>query len=299
MDLNLLVVFDTIYQEGSVTRAAEKLYLSQPATSNALARLRGHFKDELFLRSPKGLRPTPRAMELAPDLRAVLTDLKQVLAPQEFDPGTALRSVTIAAVDYFSVVVVPALLAILIRQAPGIRIQVVPSVGRSFEALDQGEIDFAVAAFRDGVPQRFGHARLTQDSYSCLTRKGHPLVADGPDLHRYAQASHLLVSPRGDARGFVDDELAKAGLTRNVSLVINDFAAAPPIVAQSDLILTAPTRLLKRLKTPDHVLLDSPVEAPIAYRCLDLIWHDRLSRHPAQEWLRCMILRAAEEATAA
>jgi len=293
-DLNLLVVFDAIYREGSVTRAADKVGLSQPATSNVLTRLRGHLKDELFLRGPEGLRPTPRAMELAPQLHAILTELEHMLESQAFNPATARRSVTIAAVDYFSVVVAPALLGIIAREAPGVRVQIVPSVGRSLEALDQGEIDFAAASL-DDVPERFGCSRLIEDRYACLVRKGHPLVDKGLDVRQYAQASHLLVSPRGDARGFVDDELAKTGLTRNVGLVIDHFAAALPIVAKSDLILTAPVLMLNQLKRSEHVVLDSPVETPIRFRYLDLIWHERLSRHPAQEWLRQVIFRAAHD----
>lgn len=294
LDLNLLVVFDAIYKERNVTRAAKKLFLSQPATSNALTRLRAQLKDELFLRGPKGLRPTPRAMEIAPRLHDILADLEQVLEQQAFDPATAKRTVTIAEVDYFSVVIAPVLMDVLVREAPGIRVQITQSVGQSFKALDHGEVDFAVAAFGD-VPERFGQTRLIEDNYSCLVRKGHPLVKQKLNLRQYAQASHLLVSPRGDPRGFVDDELAKAGLTRHVGLVVDHFAVAPPIVAESDLILTAPTLILKRLKTSAHVMFDSPVDLPIDFRCLDLIWHDRLSRHPALEWIRHAIEQAALE----
>lgn len=298
LDLNLLVVFDAIYQEGSVTRAAQKVFLSQSATSNALARLRGHLKDELFLRGPEGLRPTPRAMELAPRLRAILTELKQVLEPQDFDPATDQRSVTIAAVDYFSVVVAPALMSLLAREAPGIRVQIVPLEGRWMEALDQGDVDFATPTFLDAIAPRFGQTRLIEDSYACLARKGNPLADSGPDLQRYAQASHLLVSPRGDPWGFVDDELAKVGLTRNISLVINHFTATPPIIAQTDLILTAPALFVQRMKTAQHVMFDCPVVAPVEFRCLGLVWHERLSSHPAQGWLRHAIERAAQAAQA-
>jgi DNA-binding transcriptional LysR family regulator len=294
LDLNLLVVFDAVFLEKNITRAGLRVGLSQPAVSNALTRLRGHMKDELFLRGPEGLRPTPRALELAPAIRAILSELERVLDPQAFDPATAMRSFTVAAVDYFSVVIAPALLGILTREAPGIRLQIMPSVGRTFEALDHGEIDFGAASFGD-APDRFGYHRLIEDSYSCVVRRGHPLAGE-LDLRRYAQAAHLLVSPRGDARGFADDELAKAGLTRHVALVINHFAAAPSIVAQSDLVLTAPTLILKRLLTDRLVLLPSPVAAPMAFRHLDLIWHDRLVRHPAHLWFRDAIIRAGSEA---
>jgi len=201
IDLNLLVVFDAIYSERNVTRASEKICLSQSATSNALTRLRLQLKDDLFLRSPSGLRPTPRSHELAPRIHAILADLQDVLEPQAFDPATATRDVSIAVVDFFSIVIAPILMGILTREAPGIRLRIVPTVGRSMVALDQAEVDFAAASFGN-IPERMGHAQLIQDNYSCLVRKGHPLIKKKCTLRQYARASHLLVSPRGDARGF-------------------------------------------------------------------------------------------------
>jgi len=295
LDLNLLVVFDAIYTERNVTRAAEKIFLSQPATSNALTRLRAQLKDELFLRGPEGLRPMPRAHELAPRLHTILLDLQQTLEPRAFDPANSTSKVTISAVDYFTIVVAPMLMSILTREAPGMRNRIQPTAGRDLEALDHGDIDFATASFGK-APDRYGQSVLIEDNYSCLIRKGHPLVKKRRTLREFAQASHLLVSPRGDGRGFVDAELAKAGLTRDVGLVIDHFAAAPPIVAKSDLVLTAPTLVLKRLKTSAHVMFESPVEVPMEFRELDLIWHDRLSRHPALEWTRRAIERAARKA---
>ena len=299
LDLNLLVVFDAIYRERNVTRAAEKVFLTQPAASNALSRLRGHLKDELFLRGPEGLRPTPRAIELAPRLHAILTELQQVLEQPEFDPATARPKMTIAAHDYFSVLVAPSLLKILTREAPGSRVEIVQPQDTAFEDLDRGEIDFTANAFFEEIPERFGQTRLLEDSYCCLTRKDHPLFRTRRQrLNQYTKASHLLVSPRGGTRGFVDDELAKVGLSRHVGLVINNFAAAPPIVAHSDLILTAPSRVLKKLMTAEHVMFNSPVNAPIEYCRLELVWHEKLSHHPLQEWLRSAICRAAQEAAA-
>jgi len=172
-----------------------------------------------------------------------------------------------------------------------VRLQIVPPLTQSFEALDQGEIDIAIGGFADS-PERFGHKRLIEDSFSCIVRRGH-VLADSPlDIISYAQASHLLISTHGHMRGFVDDILAERGLTRHVALVVNHFAAAPPIVAESDLVLTAPTLVLKRLLTDDLVLLPAPVTAPLENRCLDLIWHRRLARHPAHEWLTNVIERA-------
>jgi len=294
IDLNLLVVFDAIYREANVTRAAKRVGLTQPATSNALTRLRGHLKDELFLRSPEGLRPTPRAEELAPRLRSLLKELEDMLEQQEFDPATAKRTIAIAAIDYFSIVILPSLIRILAKEAPGIKVQMVPSIGQSMEALDRGEVDFASSAF-GSLPDRFGQTVILDDYYCCLVRKGHPLTKGKIGLRRYANADHLLVSPNGEARGFVDDLLVDAGLTRNIALIANQFAITPPIIASSDLVITAPKRVLDKMATADHVILDCPVEAPEVFRFIDLVWHDRLSRHPAQIWCRNAIIRAGEE----
>jgi len=253
-------------------------------------------QDELFLRGPTGLRPTARATELAPRLRTILTELTDVLDPQVFDPTTTTVSLTIATVDYFEVVIAPSLMKILSREAPGVRVRFTPNLGRVPEALDHGDVDFASAAY-GAVHERFGRCELITDSYYCLVRKGHPLSKKKPTLRQYAKGSHLLVSPGGGVRGFVDDELAKAGLTRQVSLVVDHFAVAPNIVANSDLVLTAPVRLLNTLKTSQHVVLEIPVRTPELFRTLELIWHDRLSRHPAHEWMKDAIIRAAEEAS--
>jgi DNA-binding transcriptional LysR family regulator len=292
LDLNLLVVFDAVFAEKNITRAGLKIGLSQPAVSNALTRLRGHLKDELFLRGPDALRPTPRAIELAGPIHAMLTDLQQVLDPAVFDPATASRAFTIAAVDYFTVVIAPKLAIHLAAHAPNIDIRIVPTAGRATELLDQAEIDLATASFSD-PPERFGKATLVEDTYSCMVAAGHPLVEGKLTLSRYAAARHLLVTPRGDARGFVDDKLAEKGLTRRVAMTVNHFSAAPGIVEGSDLVLTAPTKIIERYLTERTMMLPAPVDAPAAFRRLDMLWHERLSRHPAHAWFRKTLLEMA------
>jgi len=292
LDLNLLVVFDAVFAERNITRAGLKIGLSQPAVSNALTRLRGHLKDELFLRSPRGLRPTPRAIEIAGPIHAMLTDLERVLDPAAFDPATAVRSFTVAAVDYFTIVVAPRLAALLAREAPGIDLRIVPTAGQAMDLLDRGEIDLAAAAFGD-VPARFAHRTVVQDDYACMVASGHPFAKAPPTLRAYAAARHLLVSPRGDARGFVDDKLAEKGLTRQVAVSVNHFSAAPGIVAGTDLVLTAPRRVLDAFASRRTAVFDCPVAAPRAFRRLDILWHERLSRHPAQAWFREKLAAAA------
>jgi DNA-binding transcriptional LysR family regulator len=286
LDLNLLVVFDAVMLERSVTRAAERVFLTQSAVSSALGRLRHQLDDELFIRGPGKLRPTPRALELEEPVRALLAELQEVLAPSQFDPASETRSFTIATNDYFTAVVAPPLARRLARSAPGIDLRIVPTAGRPLEMLDAREADLVCTSWSK-PPERFAIETLVQDDYVCVVRKDHPFAAKPPTLAQFAKAKHLLVSPRGDARGFVDEKLAEKGLTRRVSITVNHFAAAPQIVAESDAVLTVPRLIAQRFASPrTTATFDCPVSAPAALGRMSMIWHDRLARHPAHAWLR-------------
>jgi DNA-binding transcriptional LysR family regulator len=293
LDLNLLVVFDAVMQERSVTRAAEKVFLTQSAVSSALSRLRVQLKDELFVRGPGKLRPTPRALELEQPVRALLMDLERVLQPQTFDPQRQRRSFTVATNDYFTAVVAPRLAQLLAAEAQAVDLRIVPINGRAHELLDTGQADVVCTAAGQ-VPERMRAERLIEDDYVCLVRKDHPFARKPPSLAQFAKARHVLVSPRGDSHGFVDEQLATHGLTRRVVLTVNHFAAAPQIVVESDMVLTVLRRIAERF-APSHstAMFDYPLKAPTALREMSLIWHSRLGEHPAQQWLRGFLHRAA------
>jgi DNA-binding transcriptional LysR family regulator len=215
LDLNLLVVFDAVMAERSVTRGAQRVFLTQSAVSSALGRLRHQLGDELFLRGPGKLRPTPRALEIEEPVRALLAELQQVLAPATFNPATEHRRFTIATNDYFTAVVAPPLARRLARVAPGVDVNIVPTAGRALEMLDAREADVVCTSWGQ-LPERFATATLVQDEYVCVVRKDHPFARKPPTLRQFAQAKHRLVSPRGDAHGFVDERLAEKGLTRRI-----------------------------------------------------------------------------------
>jgi DNA-binding transcriptional LysR family regulator len=147
LDLNLLVIFDALMTERKVTRVAKCVSLSQPAVSNALSRLRHYFKDELFVRGPEGMLPTPRAMELAPQVHAALNSLEQALDPRAFDPASAVRSFTIDTNDYMVSVVMPPLMRRLATIAPAIDVRVLPAAGKAYERLDARDADFALGTY--------------------------------------------------------------------------------------------------------------------------------------------------------
>lgn len=294
IDLNLLVIFDTLMTERHVTRAAERVGLSQPAFSNALSRLRGHFDDELFVRGPDGMRPTERALELADQIHEALGAIDTALDPARFDPASARRTFAIETDDYVVSAYIPELLALLRTEAPGINLRISPQAGQTQERLDAQAVQLAIGAFGD-VPERFGVEILAQDDYVCLMAADHRLAKmKSISLAAYASADHLLVSPRGDPRGFVDDKLAAEGLTRRIVATVNQFSVVPAILATSGAIATYP-RLTAEIYAERFglVIRESPVKSPLSFATIEMIWHKRLGEHPANRWLRAQFKRVA------
>lgn len=293
IDLNLLLVFDAVMQERHVTRAGNRIGMSQPAMSNALGRLRHHLKDELFVRSHEGMRPTARALELEQPISDALRELEAALEPAGFDPSTAARLFSIGTNDYCVSILIPKLVERLEREAPGINIRLVSSAGQSFDMLDAREIDFGISAFGD-IPDRFGWQLAIRDEYVLVMRKGHPLSKGDLSLEDFVGARHMIVSPTGQMTGFVDELLEERGLGRQVALVVNSFAAAPPMLAQSDLLLTAPKRIVETF-APLYALVSrpAPFPEPEEYSSVKLVWHKRLANHPAYTWFREQIAETA------
>lgn len=297
LDLNLLLVFDTVMNERNITRAGFKIGMSQPAVSNALNRLRHTLKDDLFLRGADGMRPTARAIELATPIRSALMEIESALNPTAFHPATAERTFTLATTDYAALTWMPYIATYLSEEARGVNLHTIPIEGRLYEKLDTQEADFGFTALEAiSIPDRFGSMALGQEEFICMMRPDHPLAKyEEIPLEEYAAARHLLVTPRGDARGFVDDALEKQGLKRRIVMTLNQFAAAPMAVLSSDMVLTAPSRIAEKcVQFFDIHIVKSPIQAPPEIGGM-LIWHNRLSNHPAHSWFREQIVRACEE----
>lgn len=254
-DLNLLVLFEVVMEEGHVGRASERLSLSPSAVSHGLGRLRTWLNDPLFLRSPKGVVPTARAIELAPPIADILARIRSVAAvAAPFDPRKSTRRFTVSAPDGVSAVFMPALLAALAQQAPGIDValrQMLPVRGESdperawrnaWAELDGGELDIAIVP-SDAVPARFHVQRLYEERFVVATRRGHRF-AERPTLDRYCEQQHLVVSATGDAMGFVDALLAEQGRSRRVALTVPTFMQAITSLAGTDLLAALPGRFL-------------------------------------------------------
>ena len=291
IDLNLLVAFDVLLSERSVTRAANRLGIGQPAASNALARLRALFKDELFVRDGRRMVPTPRALQLAAPIGRALAAAREALEPPAFDPAQAKRAFALSCGDYALATIMPPLVNTVQRTAPGVdlRIRFIEK-GSVFDQLDDGRLDLALGVFPD-VPKRFAHRAAFQERFVCLVRPQHPLARAGLTVETYTAASHVLVTERGDEHGAVDDALAALGLRRRIAVVVPQVLVIGRLLAASDLIATTGKRIA-RLLAANAALAELPPPVRLAPWEMKLVWLRRRQRDAGLAWL----LQAATDA---
>jgi DNA-binding transcriptional LysR family regulator len=290
IDLNLLVALDVLLDERSVTRAAARLGLSQPAVSRALARLRAIFADALLVEGRGGYLLSRRAEAIRPRLRGVLAEVGALLAAGEFDPATAEGRLRLMMPDLLSATLGPPLLARLAAEAPGIGLDVLPPEPALADALENDLAD-AVIGLIDEAPAGVRRRSLHSDSYLTLLRAGHPAAA-GLTLERYLGLRHVVVSVTGVGPAPVDVALAAIGCTRTVSARVPGFLAAVEIVAGSDLVITLPASLARRVAANGRVV---PVAPPLDLGSftMSLVWHARHQDEPRHAWLRRTVVAAA------
>lgn len=285
LDLNLLRALAALLDTGSVTRAAELAGITQPAMSRALARLRSLLGDAVLVRAGRGMVLTPRAEELRPVVARVLADVVHVLsAPGAFHPAESRRVFRMAAADFFTTVAVPRWLAHVRGIAPQVGLEVVQGTHPALE-LESGALDAVVAPPRQVAGSEFRRTRLLEESFEVLLRSDHPALSLPWTAEVWAAQPHLLVAPGGRSGGVVDDLLASRGLQRRTAVLVQSFAAAAPIVAASDLVVTLPARLARRV-APRWELATRPVPLDGLHFALDLFWHARLDADPAHRWFR-------------
>ncbi len=292
-DLNLLKIFDALLAERSVTKAAKRLRMTQPALSHALQRLREALGDEVFVRVPRGVEPTPRALALAPVVAEALARLQAVFAaPEAFDPATARGTLVFATTEYFEQLFLPAVVAAIAAAAPHVTIRTVSTAGiLPKDALERGDYDVAAAGFFGDLPEGFYRKRLFDDGFACAVRKGHPALRQGLSLAVYLALGHVLISPHGDLFGTVDRALAARGETRRLVAGVASFLTPGWIVARTDLIVTAPRRLCQSFATYLPVELHEP---PLALGgiAVMMVWHQRTHADPLRQWVRGLIEQA-------
>ena len=244
-DLNLLRVLDVLLRERNVSRAAERLALSQPAVSNALNRLRDLLDDPLLVRVGRTMQPTPRALELEAPIRAALRQIEESLGEgSRFEPARSRQRFRIALTDYAEMLLMPRLLARLAEQAPGVRIDVQHLSPRlPAEALEKGEIDLALGRF-EALPPRFAGVRWMSETLQLVARRDHPQLRAGLDLETFLRLRHLWVHG-GQTRGMVEQWLGEHGLAREIVYTTPNYLQAAHIAAGGDLVAVLPTRLAR------------------------------------------------------
>lgn len=290
-DLNLLTMFDVLMQERNVTRAGRRLGLSQPAASHALSRLRQMLNDELFVRTPEGMQPTLRALEMAEPVRDALRTLQLTLIPEAFDPTYSSYKFKILVNNYASRVAVPPLVHQVIAAAPNVALDIRPiGVMNVFDQLDAGSADVALGKLTDGG-ERFKCVRLIDDDFVVLLDQQHPAAHETElSVERLAEVSHVDITSSGDDMNFVDEALKRYGMERKIAVRV-PFLSIVLILLGSDRLAVVPRRAAQSLLSIcPLVMKELPFPSPRME--LSMIWHRRLDSHHAQRWLRSMI-RAA------
>jgi DNA-binding transcriptional LysR family regulator len=287
MDLNLFKVFDAIYSQRNLTRAAEVLCVTQPAVSNALARMRRVFDDPLFVSTAAGMMPTPVSENIAGRVREALQLLEA--STQEADvfvPAESERIFRLSMTDLTEAILLPALGEILQQRAPHMRIESYFTPRDELPAaLASGKIDLAIDVPLVDDPQ-LRRLPLAGDRYACMLRHGHPFGADTLTLDDYLALGHIHISSRPQGYGLVDAELNRLGRRRTIQMRVQHYMVAPLIALQTDLALTAPVRLLQRY---DARILKLPFAIPLVeWQCY---WHRSADRDQASRWLRDQLVQ--------
>ena len=293
VDLNLLVALNALLTDLHVTRAADRIGLSQPAMSNALSRLRHIFKDELLVRTANGMQATPRAIELAEPVKRLLRQLERLLDSESaFDPAATTRSFSVRLSDLLSRLLLPAVSRTLKEKAPFAQIDVVHySPTQTVEALEKDEIDLAISmglAHSNSIKS----VVLMKDRMVCVMREGHPAAQQSFTMETFLQSSHLKVSMSPTDLRFVDDVLARQGLTRRVAVNVPHWLLVPHVLRNSDLLSVMPRRLAFAMVSEDLAIRDLPFASdPFEW---SMYWHRRHDASQDLNWLRSIFVDAAQ-----
>ena len=296
IDLNLLVAFEALITERSVTKAAEKLQIGQPAMSSSLNRLRVLFEDDLFIRMGQQMQPTVKAKAIAPNILAVLQQIRQtIIAPNIFDPVSSDRTFAIGSSDYTSLVIVPPLLEFSSHNAPLINLHTIgfekDSVG---ELLEQGMIDLALGVFPN-PPRQTQLEPIFEENFVGIARQGHPDVKNGTiSLEAFTKLSHALTTLRRDRSGAIDRALQDQNLQRRIAVITPHMLVLPFAIATSDLVAAIPKRLaITMAKACNLTIFELPIETEPWKVCM--LWSVLSDRDEANQWLRNTIKAIASQ----
>lgn len=285
LDLEWLSVFDEVYKTGSVSKAGERLGLAQAAASTMLNKLRRHFDDRLFTRTAQGMQPTPHAERIYPHLREVLAQIEQAQGSRTgFDPATAERCFRICMTDISEVVLLPALLDHLRREAPGVQIETEIISTDSGRRLEDGAVDMAVG-FMPQLDAGFYQQVLFRQNFVCMAAQTHPRIGARLTKKRFEAEAHAVIASSGTGHAIVDKTLARLGIERHVVVRLSSFLSVARIVAHTELLVIVPRILGEVLATQEPVrLLEPPFTLP-AY-AVKQHWHERFHADAGNAWLR-------------
>jgi DNA-binding transcriptional LysR family regulator len=289
IDLNLLSVFQEVYRERQISAAARRLGLTQSAVSNALARLRRTFGDELFVRTAYGMQPTPLAQQMAEPIGAAMAQVALALSQRSrFDPATSGRRFTVAMTDVGEVYFMPVLIERCRASAPNVEIASIRANGLTLkDDMETGRVDLAIGAFED-VSEALYHRALFRQPFVSMFRKDHPLAKGKVDLARFVAAPHLIVDAAQSPYDRINGLLEKAGVTAGARFRVPHFTAVPYIVSTSELVVTVPQKLAESAASPFGLKW---IEPPLALPALqtNVFWHRRFNHDPGIQWLRGLI----------
>ncbi|WGJ91495.1 LysR family transcriptional regulator [Achromobacter mucicolens] len=290
VDLNLLVVFNELHKHGRVSAAAESLGISQPGVSNALARLRKLLGDELFLRTSRGMVPTPYAESLAQPIADALAALHGTLnARVAFDPARSERAFVIGVNDVGETYFLPRLMRALDQVAPGVTIRTVRTTSIDVrDEMERGRMDLAMG-FLPGLKGGFFQRRLFRQPYVCIFRQDHPLARSGVSARQFRAAEHVAIVSEGTGHGVVDEVIARAGIRRRLRLTVPHFMAVGPVLQATDMIAVVPQRFADCACGP-FGLASAPCPVKIPESVINVFWHARNHRGAANQWLRQVVV---------
>ncbi len=284
-ELNMLIVFDAIMTEGSITRAAERLSMTQPAVSNSVSRMRIKWNDDLFIRSGRTIQPTLFAKNLWHQIQEPIQELSLAITPDSFNPKTSTRTFRIGAADLVVDLLWGKLRRILDDEAPNINIYAHPyTITNGAKMLEDAEVDIAIRN-TESIPGAHRNQMIFTSKYCCIMRKDHPLEKGPFNLEQFANASYVMVSLSGDSTGTVDRALARHDLSRRIAMTVNHFSGVIPIVENSDLIAVIPTSAISREVLDERIIMR---QSPIAISdvALAAFWHQRQESDAGLIWLK-------------
>lgn len=291
IDRMLLRCFDALMTERSVSRAADRIGISQPTMSNALARLRRLFGDPLLLRTRGEMMPTERALKLLDPVRRTLGDIEDMFTePRHFDPATSQVTITLTALEHVEYTLLPALTQRLQREAPLVNVEM-RSINpeKALDWLERGDLDYRLGWLRNPPPSLHCQT-LFRDKFVCLARAGHPGIGDRLTLNQYLSLPHVCVrsSSRSEYWRTLNEAFAKCNHHPRIAFMVQDFVVVPQMIAATDLVATVPERFARRVTDKFSLqMLKPPFNLPDI--CISAYWHERTHTMPVHQWFRKML----------